>query len=250
MGPESNLSPIRTLADISRVHAKSSPERRALAFEDRVTTYGELDALTNQVAQALIASGLKPGDRIAHLGKNTDLYFELLLGAAKAGVVMTPVNWRLAPAEARYIIEDSEARLLFVGPEFIDAVAAYTPHGARPMSSAWRRPFGVGRTASGVMRSGRVIRSWPFRRMLRPSSSTRRARQVIPRAPCWRMAISRRCLRHRTLPWSVWERRRREPRRDAVLSHWRHGLGDHGTPSRCAERRDARVRSGQSARLH
>ena len=54
------------------------------------------------------------------------------MAPTKAGVVMTPVNWRLAPAEARYIIEDSEARLLFVGPEFIDAVAAYTPHARTP----------------------------------------------------------------------------------------------------------------------
>jgi long-chain acyl-CoA synthetase len=133
---------IRSLADITRFHARVHPERRALAFEDRVATYGELDAVTNQVAQALIATGLKPGDRIAHLGKNTDLYFELLLGATKAGVVMTPVNWRLTPAEARHIIEDSEARLLFVGPEFIDAVAAYTPHARTPavigMETAFR----------------------------------------------------------------------------------------------------------------
>ena len=127
MGPESNLSPIRTLADISRVHAKSSPEQRAFAFEARVTTYAELDAHASQIAQALIALRMQPGDRIAYLGKNTDLYFELLLGAAKAGVVMTPVNWRLAPAEAQYIISDSEARLVFVGPEFIDKVGDYIP---------------------------------------------------------------------------------------------------------------------------
>ena len=65
---------------------------------------------------------MKPGDRVAHLGKNTDLYLELLLGAAKAGAVMTPVNWRLAPREFAYIINDSEAKVLFVGPEFIAAV--------------------------------------------------------------------------------------------------------------------------------
>lgn len=118
---------IRSLADISRAHAAVRPAQRALAFEERITTYAELDARANQVAQGLIANGIKPGERIAHLGKNTDYYYELLLGAAKAGVVMTPVNWRLAPAEAQYIIDDCEARLLFVGPEFIERVAMYAP---------------------------------------------------------------------------------------------------------------------------
>ena len=127
MNLEKSLPPIRTLADISRVHASVHPERRALAFEERITTYAELDARASQVAQALMAHGLGPGDRIAHLGKNTDLYYELLLGAAKAGVVMAPVNWRLSPQEAQYIVTDCEARLLFIGPEFIDKAAAYAP---------------------------------------------------------------------------------------------------------------------------
>src|SRR6185503_18086197 len=79
-------------------------------------------AHASQIAQGLIALGVKPGDRVAHLGKNSDLYIELMLGVAKAGAVMTPVNWRLAPREFAYIIDDSEAKVLFVGPEFIAAV--------------------------------------------------------------------------------------------------------------------------------
>jgi long-chain acyl-CoA synthetase len=122
----SDLS-LHTLADIPRAHARTHPERRALAFEGRDTTYGELDERASRVAQALAARGLRAGDRIAYLGKNSDRYYELLFGAARAGVVMTPVNWRLAPAEAQYIIEDCDARMLFVGAEFVDRVAAYAP---------------------------------------------------------------------------------------------------------------------------
>ncbi|MGH8189281.1 MAG: fatty acid--CoA ligase [Steroidobacteraceae bacterium] len=115
---------IETLADIPRVYARLNPQHPALEFEGRSTTYAELDARASQVARALIADGVRPGDRIAHLGKNTDLYVELLLGAAKAGAVMTPVNWRLAPPEWLYMINDSDAKILFVGPEFIGAVEA------------------------------------------------------------------------------------------------------------------------------
>jgi acyl-CoA synthetase (AMP-forming)/AMP-acid ligase II len=64
-------------------------------------------------------------------------------------VVMTPVNWRLAPAEARYIIEDSEAQLLFVGPEFIETVAAYTPQDRTSRVIGMEAPYG-----------GRSYRAW------------------------------------------------------------------------------------------
>lgn len=146
---ESIRSGIHTLGDISRVYARIHPQRRALAFEGRVTTFAELDARASQVAQALIASGLESGDRIAYLGKNSDLYFELLLGAAKTGGVMTPVNWRLSPREAQYIIEDCDARLLFIGPEFLDAVASYVPRKRAHEVIGLETPF-----------NGRSYRDW------------------------------------------------------------------------------------------
>jgi long-chain acyl-CoA synthetase len=140
-------TPAHTLGDIARLHARAIPDHRAITFEGRTTTYAELDAYSNQVAQALIASGLEPGDRIAHLGKNTDFYLELLFGAAKAGVVMAPVNWRLAPAELMYIIEDSEAKLLFVGPEFLHVVESCAPEQRRASIYGMETPY-QGRTYS------------------------------------------------------------------------------------------------------
>lgn len=110
-----------TLADVPRYHAGQRPNATALSFEGRETTFAEFDARTNQAAQALIAQGLKSGDRIAYLGKNSDHYFELLFGAVKVGVIMVPIGWRLAPPEVAYIAADAEARMLFVGPEVIDA---------------------------------------------------------------------------------------------------------------------------------
>ena len=110
-----------TLADVPRYHAEERPDAVALAFEGRETSFAEFEAHTNQVAQALIAQGLKKGDRIAYLGKNSDHYFELLFGAAKAGVITVPIGWRLAPPEVAYIAADAEAKMLFVGPEVIDA---------------------------------------------------------------------------------------------------------------------------------
>jgi acyl-CoA synthetase (AMP-forming)/AMP-acid ligase II len=66
----------------------------------------------------LTAMGLKKGDRIAWLGKNSDLYFTLFYGAARIGIVIVPIGWRLAHAEWAYIINDTQAKALFTGPEF------------------------------------------------------------------------------------------------------------------------------------
>ncbi|HLZ00543.1 MAG TPA: fatty acid--CoA ligase [Bradyrhizobium sp.] len=109
----------RNLAEMVGMRAKARGSAIAFEFEGRTTTFAEFDRKTNQVANALKASGVKRGERIAYLGKNSDIYFELLLGAIKAGVVVAPVNWRLAGPEVAFIVEDCKAPLLFVGPEFI-----------------------------------------------------------------------------------------------------------------------------------
>ncbi len=111
-----------TLGDVARYHAEARPDAVALSFEGRDTTFADFNRKTNQVANALLAAGLKTGDRVAYVGKNSDLYFELLFGAAKAGVVTAPIGWRLAPPEVAYIVGDSDAKLVFVGPELVDQI--------------------------------------------------------------------------------------------------------------------------------
>lgn len=122
-----------TLGDIARHHGRTRADRVAMSFEGRSTTYGELDARSNQVAAMLAASGVEPGDCIGYFGKNSDHYFELLLGAAKLGAIMAPIGWRLSTEEAAYIIDDAQAHIVFVGPECITcAEAAVAATGSRP----------------------------------------------------------------------------------------------------------------------
>jgi long-chain acyl-CoA synthetase len=86
---------------------------------DRMMTWAEMDARSSRVAQGLLAAGLGAQDRVAFLDKNGFEYFEVLFGGGKANVVNVAVNWRLAPTEMAYIVNDAAARVLFVGPEFI-----------------------------------------------------------------------------------------------------------------------------------
>ncbi|QUD90509.1 fatty acid--CoA ligase [Phenylobacterium montanum] len=116
-----------SLGDVVRAQARARGEAVAFSFEGRNTSFAEFDRHTNQVANGLTALGVGNGDRIAYLGKNTDRYFEALFGAAKAGAIMAPINWRLAPPEVRYIVGDAAAKVLFVGPEFIDQARELLP---------------------------------------------------------------------------------------------------------------------------
>lgn len=115
-----DFSKMPTLGSIATYHAAERPDAIAMSFEGRDTTFAEFERHTNQVANALAAEGLTKGQRICYVGKNSDHYFELMIGATKIGAVMTPIGWRLAPDEIAYIIGDAEAPVVFVGPEVMD----------------------------------------------------------------------------------------------------------------------------------
>src|SRR3954465_11523886 len=118
----SDIADAQNLADMIRAQGKLRGYTTAFEFEGRRPPVAGLRIHTNRVANGLKALGVKRHERIAYLGKNSDIYFELLLGAIKANVVMAPVNWRLAGPEIAFIVEDCKAAILLVGPEFVDQV--------------------------------------------------------------------------------------------------------------------------------
>ncbi len=135
----------------------------AMREEDRQQSWAQLAQTTAKVVAALQKAGLKKGDHIAWLGKNSDLYYTLFYGAARLGVVMVPVGWRLAPPEWTYIINDTGARLLFTGPGFEAAGASiagdlatvertFTPDEAwRWIADAAPQPFDAAGPDDGVL---------------------------------------------------------------------------------------------------
>ena len=105
---------IVSIADIPRVQARENAGRIALVYGERSTSYAEFNRATAQVANGLIGLGVRPGQRIAYLGKNSDRFYEILFGAARMGAVLAPINWRLALPEMVDILEDAGAPILFV----------------------------------------------------------------------------------------------------------------------------------------
>jgi long-chain acyl-CoA synthetase len=116
----SGKNSIRTMADIPRFHGREHPDNEALVAGDRMWTFAQLDAESSRIAQGLQSSGVRAGDRVAFLDKNSPEYFTQLFGGAKVNAVSVAVNWRLAPPEMEYIVNNAEAKVLFVGSDFLD----------------------------------------------------------------------------------------------------------------------------------
>ena len=102
--------------------AAEHPNAVALEFEGNCQTSSQLDARANQAANALLSLGVQPGDRIAWLAQNVPTFWHLLVGAAKIGAVMTPLNWRLAPAEISAILADAEPNLFIAEKSFLGQI--------------------------------------------------------------------------------------------------------------------------------
>lgn len=108
------------MASVTGFHAERAPDTIAVICSGRSMTYAQLHRESNRVARALSAAGLRPGSRIAYLGRESERYYEILFGAAKSATVLVPVNWRLTAGEVDYILRDSGSRLLFAEHAFAE----------------------------------------------------------------------------------------------------------------------------------
>ncbi|NCV62941.1 MAG: long-chain-fatty-acid--CoA ligase [Betaproteobacteria bacterium] len=106
-----------SFAHLLREHARVRPNSPALTFEDETWTFSQLHAKSSQAANAMLAAGVKAGDRVALLSKNCAECFLLLYACNKIGAIFTGLNWRLAPAEIEAIALDAQPALLVVSPQ-------------------------------------------------------------------------------------------------------------------------------------
>jgi acyl-CoA synthetase (AMP-forming)/AMP-acid ligase II len=98
--------------------AKASPEHTAIIYGDLRRTYREFNARANQLAGQLRKAGVKKGDRIAILQKNCPELLETLFATFKTGAITVPMNARLHPKEAAYILQDSGANAVVFTDDF------------------------------------------------------------------------------------------------------------------------------------
>jgi acyl-CoA synthetase (AMP-forming)/AMP-acid ligase II len=110
--------------DILSVLATANPEKPALICGEEVRTYRAFEERANRAAHAFAALGVQPGDRVAVMSFNSIAGFEVSSGLRKSQAVGVPVNFRLRGQELAYIIQDSGARVVCAGPDFVEYVEA------------------------------------------------------------------------------------------------------------------------------
>jgi long-chain acyl-CoA synthetase len=104
---------VHTFASPLERALRVAPESCAVVCENRRRTYAELSERCRRLAGVLRDLGLQKGDRVAVHALNSDQYLELFLAVPAAGLVLVPINSRLAQPEVQAILEDSGARVLF-----------------------------------------------------------------------------------------------------------------------------------------
>jgi fatty-acyl-CoA synthase len=119
-----------TLGRWLRDRARTTPDRVAIDEHDLLTTYSELDARSERLGAALLASGLRRGELVATLTGNSGEHVVVFFACAKAGLGLVPLSWRLATPELAFQLDDAQPAIFLVEAEHAaladEALAAAT----------------------------------------------------------------------------------------------------------------------------
>jgi len=102
------------LASMIAHHARLAPQKEAIVWNDIRLTYGQLEAMSNKVANALVSLGIGHGDKVALSCPNVPYFPIVYYGIMKAGAVVVPLCVLFKPREIEYHLNDSDAKAIFV----------------------------------------------------------------------------------------------------------------------------------------
>jgi acyl-CoA synthetase (AMP-forming)/AMP-acid ligase II len=105
--------------------------------DGRRLSFRELNTRCNRVSHALLAAGVKPGERVALLMMNGAEFIETFFAVAKIGAVNVPLNWRLVGDELEFILKDSGATVLLFDEAFAAVVAELQRRGPKTDLRRW-----------------------------------------------------------------------------------------------------------------
>jgi O-succinylbenzoate-CoA ligase len=116
-----------------------TPEREAYvdSHSGLRLTYRELNERANRLANALLAAGIRKGERVGLLLMNSAEFMESYFALAKIGAVVVPLNWRLVADELEFILKDSATERLIFDTDFVDTVAELHARGERTDVRQW-----------------------------------------------------------------------------------------------------------------
>lgn len=106
------------MPDILDLHAQANPDKPALIQGDRTWTFADLNARANALARAINAFGMGSGDTGIWIGPNHEKVMLFGHAARKAQLMSVPLSYRFTPDEMTYVINDSDAVLVFCDPSY------------------------------------------------------------------------------------------------------------------------------------
>ena len=108
------------VSEFLAISAAIVPDRDALVFEGRRTTFEDLQHRVNRLAAGLRDLGVGPGDRIGIVQVNTDQVVEAYFAAARLDAVFVPLNFRARADEMSFMVSDSAPKVLLAGARYLD----------------------------------------------------------------------------------------------------------------------------------
>jgi fatty-acyl-CoA synthase len=127
----------QSLGDLLRRTAARHADKTAIICGDVRWTYAAFEAICNRLGRGLIAKGIAKGDRVAVLSRNSHGFAALRYAAAKIGAVLVPINFMLNADEIRFILSNSGATMLCVGPNLIDTARTASQGGCAVKTLVW-----------------------------------------------------------------------------------------------------------------
>jgi len=115
------------LHDVFDYWTREQPAAEFAVAPGRSLTYGDAAKIAGRLASRLRAEGCRPGDRVAVLARNSPWYLLLYFAVAKAGLVLVPLNWRLAAPEWAAILADAEPSVLIADRAHVAAADELRP---------------------------------------------------------------------------------------------------------------------------
>ena len=111
-----------TLHDAFMSRAEAGPERPFLTCRDRQWSWGAFGEKSDRIARALMAKGIRKGDRVALCARNSDYHALLLFALARIGAVIVPVNPEFGPNEVHYILNHAEVSAVAASADTLKTV--------------------------------------------------------------------------------------------------------------------------------
>lgn len=108
-----------TLGDLLTRTAMRYPQKLALHFKGKEVTYGQLNNIVHQTANGFLKKGIKKGDKLALLSKNSLDFVIVNYALAKIGAVLIPINYMLTESDIRYILNHAEVNAILAAEQYI-----------------------------------------------------------------------------------------------------------------------------------